>query len=239
MVKISIVIPVYKNYRNLKKDIIAFYKYLQVLNFDLEIIVVNDGSKMPESVLNILESISCRIISFNQNYGKGYALKQGILIATGDFIMFTDADIPYCYENYKEAIIKVMNPFCDLVIGDRTLSSSAYYSKTSLLRSLGSKIFSKIVFGLSSSPIKDTQCGIKGFKKEIAKALFTRTRINGFAIDVELLYLAKLFNYKICSIPVQLRNNTESTVRIFKHGIQMILDLVKIKYFQLSNRYND
>ncbi|MGB9696177.1 MAG: glycosyltransferase [Ignavibacteria bacterium] len=239
MAKISIIIPVYKNYKNLKSNIITFYKYLLTLNLELEIIVVNDGSQMPDGVCEILERIGCKIIFLDRNYGKGYALTQGVLGVTGDFVIFTDADIPYCYTNYKDAIIQIMNPLCDIVIGDRTLSSSTYYSKTSLLRSLGSKLFSKIVLGISDSPIKDTQCGLKGFKKETAKALFAKTRITGFAIDVEILYLAKLFSYNICSIPVQLRDNTESTVKVFKHGIQMIFDLAKIKLFQITKQYND
>lgn len=236
---ISIIIPIYKNYNVFEKNVLEFYNFIKDTSIGYEFIVVNDGSEMPVSVFHLLTKLGCNIIFLNKNYGKGYAITSGVLNATGDFIIFTDADIPFQLENYKEMINLALIEQYDIIIGDRTLSSSKYFTKTSKLKFLRSKFFSKLVIGIINNEIRDTQCGLKGFKKEVAKKIFSSVKTKGFAIDVEILHIAKLLNYKIYRLPVQLRKNTESTVRILKHGIQVLFDLVKIRYYQITKTYNE
>lgn len=238
--QVSIIIPIYKNYTTFGKNVLEFYEFIKTIPISFELIIVNDGSKMPKHIYTLLTGLPSKIIFLNKNYGKGYALTQGVSDARGDFIMFTDADIPYQLENYKEMIKLAMSQNYDIIIGNRTSPSPECSSRISYLRSLGSKLFSKLVIRTTNNnEIKDTQCGLKGFRKEVAKRIFSKTKIRGFAIDVEILLLARLLNYRIYLLPVQLRENTESTIRVFKHGIQMLCDLGRIKYYQITKHYNE
>ena len=237
MIFLSIIIPVYNNSEVLKNNLPYLAGYLSKKDYKYEIVIVDDGSSDRSEVKNISDNFNCRYIVNEKNFGKGYAVKQGILNYDAKYRIFTDADIPYEIEDLEKIIESLDKDKFDMVIGDRTLNTSSYFKDVSILRSLGSKFFSLIIGGITSGNFSDTQCGLKGFTSDAASDLFSRTKINGFAIDVELIYLAFKRNYKIGKIPVKLRKQGVSTVMIFKHGILMLLDLFKIKYYQLSKKY--
>ena len=94
-----------------------------------------------------------------------------------------------------------------------------------------------MVGGLIKNGLNDTQCGLKGFTADTAISLFSKSRINGFAFDVEILYLAGINNFRIQKVPVKLRTKNSSSVRVIKHGIMMIFDLIKIKKNQIFKLY--
>lgn len=237
MIFLSIIIPVYNNSDVLKDNLAYLYNYLAKKEFEFEILIIDDGSKDGKDVENISGEFNCRYIRNQKNSGKGNAVKQGMLTANGIYRIYTDADIPYESEDIENIIHFLNNEKFDLVIGDRTLNKSTYYKDVTFLRSFGSKIFSFIVGGVTSGEFGDTQCGLKGFTSNTAVDLFGKTHINGFAIDVELLYLASRKNYKIKKIPVKLRKQGVSTVKVIKHGFLMLIDLIKIKIYQLRNKY--
>jgi len=237
LIFLSIIIPVYNNSDVLKYNLPYLAGYLSKKDYDYEIIIVDDGSSNGSEVKNISDNFNCRYIVNGKNFGKGYSIKQGMLNSDGKYRVFTDADIPYEIEDLEKIIETLDKEKYDMVIGDRTLNASSYFKDVSILRSFGSKFFSLIIGGITSGNFSDTQCGLKGFTAETGVDLFNRTKINGFAIDVELIYLAFKRNYKIGKIPVKLRKQGVSTVMIFKHGILMLFDLFKIKYYQLSKKY--
>ncbi|MFA5404656.1 MAG: glycosyltransferase [Ignavibacteria bacterium] len=237
MIFLSVIIPVYNNSNVLKNNLPYLCNYLSKKDFEYEIIIVDDGSKNSRDVEEISKDYNGIYIMSQKNIGKGNAVKKGMLSANGNYRIYTDADIPYENEDIDKIIHSLDKEKYDIIIGDRTLNKSSYYKNVTFLRSFGSKLFSLIVGGVTSGKFEDTQCGLKGFTSEVAVNLFEKSRINGFAIDVELLYLALKMNYKIGKIPVQLRKQGLSTVKIIKHGFFMLVDLIKIKIYQIKNKY--
>jgi dolichyl-phosphate beta-glucosyltransferase len=235
---LSIIIPVYNNSDVLKNNLLYLKNYLTKKEFDYEIIIVDDGSKDGNNVEKISKQYNCNYFRIPNNRGKGFAIKTGMLNVTGTYRLFTDADIPYESENFDDIIHNLDEEKCQVVIGNRTLNKSSYFKDISFLRSLGSKFFSFLVGGITSEKFADTQCGLKGFTAEAAEEIFTRTKINGFAIDVELIYLAVKKNLIINQIPVNLRTQGISTVKILKHGFLMLVDLIKIKIYQIREKYD-
>lgn len=237
MAYLSVIISVYNNSDVLKNNLPYLADYLSKKEYDYDIIIVDDGSANGSEIKNISENYNCRYVVNAKNFGKGYSVKRGMLISDAKYKIFTDADIPYGNEDLEKIIESLDKEKYDMVIGDRSMNTSSYFKDVSVLRSFGSKFFSFIIGGITSGKFNDTQCGLKGFTAEAAADLFNRTKINGFAVDVELIYLAFKSNYRIGRIPVKLRKQGPSTVMIFKHGILMLVDLIKIKYFQLSKKY--
>ncbi|MBI5403126.1 MAG: glycosyltransferase [Ignavibacteriae bacterium] len=236
MKTLSIILPVYNNQDELKKNIGYLTEFFNQKAISYEIIIVDDCSSNAGEIIEIADDYNCLYIRNEKNSGKGESVKRGMLKASGKYRLFTDADIPYEKEGIELMLEKLDKEKFDVVIGDRTLFKSEY-KNGSFLRSTGSRIFSLIVRELTSGKFPDTQCGLKGFTAESAETLFRKTKIKGFAVDVELLYLALMHNYKIGKVPVKLRSHSVSTVSVIKHGFQMVVDLMKIKIYRLRKKY--
>lgn len=237
MKHLSIILPVYNNPEVLKNNLPYLTGYLSKKIYEYEIIIVDDGSKDESYVKNISNQFHCVYLRNKNNSGKGSAVKTGMLHSESTYRVFTDADVPYNGEDLDKIIQNLEGGKCDVAIGDRSLLKSASSGDVTFLRSFGSKIFSFVVGGLMAGKFGDTQCGLKGFTAKAANELFGMSGINGFAIDVELLYLALKKNYTICKVPVKLRKQGVSTVKVFKHGFLMLVDLIKIKVNRMSGKY--
>lgn len=227
---ISIVIPAYRGAAILEKQLPLFHTYMQLHHPDFEILVVDDGSDDAGKTAEIASRLPCRYLRFPENRGKGAAVRAGMLAACGDILLFTDVDIPFQYANISDFIAILENEEAELVVGDRTLAESSYFKRISLLRKLGSDVFSLIVSRIFTDGLHDTQCGLKAFKRAAGRQLFSESFINGFAFDVEILYLATIHGFKRKRLPVQLRCNESSSVRVLYHGSLMLLDLIIILF---------
>jgi dolichyl-phosphate beta-glucosyltransferase len=234
---LSIILPVYNNPEVLKNNLPYLTDYLSKKTYEYEIIIVDDGSKDGTKIKNISDRFNCVYLRNKNNSGKGSAVKTGMLNSGSTYRVFTDADIPYECVDLDKIIQNLESGKCDVAIGDRSLLKSATSGDVTFLRSFGSKFFSFMVGGLMAGKFGDSQCGLKGFTGKAAIELFGKSRINGFAIDVELLYLALKKKYSICKVPVKLRKQGVSTVRVFKHGFLMLVDLIKIKINRMSGKY--
>lgn len=237
MIKLSIIIPSYKGSETLKKNLPELAAYLQQQSCSYEVIIVDDGSPDDEQTKRVVESYGYNYLANDHNMGKGAAVRKGMLYAKGEYKLFTDADIPFSTQSIHDILYYLEDREFDIVIGDRTLEKSQYFEKISILRKLGSVIFTFFVTRFITGGLADTQCGLKGFKRKIADDLFSVNTINGFAADVEILYVALKRNYDIKRLPVQLRNNEESTVSLLKHAPRMVLDILSLKINHLLGRY--
>ena len=238
MKKISIVIPCYNSSQALETNLPYLIQFCYEKNYSTEIIIVDDGSKDSTNNSEIANKYNCKFLQYSENKGKGYAVRFGVQHATGDIIIFTDADIPFEGEAIEKAIHYLTFKEYDLVLGDRGLSESNYFDKVSTKRRFGSGLFTFIVGRFVTTGFSDTQCGFKAFRKEIATDLFSKSRINGFAFDVELVYISLKRNYDIKKIPVILRSQDGNSVSVLKHGVMMLFDLFKIKLNHLKGLYN-
>jgi len=238
---LSVIIPAYNEERRITKTLEDIDRYLSKQNYDYEILVVNDGSKdkTAEVARNLTSQIkNLRVTGYNQNQGKGYAVRFGMLEAKGDYRIFTDADNSTSIDQIEKMWPWFEKGF-DVVIGSRDIKGAVLDPPQPWLRHIvlgeGFKLFRKIVSGLWD--IEDTQCGFKGFKKEAVRNIFPKCRINRFAFDPEILLVGKLMGYKIKEIPIYWKNDPESKVK-FKSMIKMALDLFKMKWNLITKKYD-
>lgn len=211
--------------------------YLNQKDYSFEIVIVDDGSMDGGATESVAKELGCVFVQNEINLGKGAAVRNGMWNAKGDFRIFTDADIPFAYDAFDQFLHYLDFKEFDVVVGDRTLTDSNYYGKISPLRKAGSNLFSFIVGRFVAGGYFDTQCGMKGFRREAANDLFSISRINGFAFDVEILHISLKRNYDIKRLPVILKSQESSTVSLIRHAIGMIFDLYKIKWYQFRGAY--
>jgi dolichyl-phosphate beta-glucosyltransferase len=228
--RLSLIIPIY----NAEKFILGTLKRLTEwrlkTSYFVQIILVNDGSadntkKIIENYIETEDS-SIKLLSYDLNQGKGYAVKKGMLEATGEFRIFTDSDIPYGLDIIDNIIYYLDFKEFDVCIGNRKSDNSKYAEEVSKIRRFSSKVFTLVISRYVVTGVKDTQCGIKGFKAEVAERLFSNLHIKGFAFDVEALYYCYKYDYEIKKIPVVFQGNFFSTIRLFKVSLQMLWDIM-------------
>jgi dolichyl-phosphate beta-glucosyltransferase len=200
MKSLSIVIPVYNEEKRIEKTLNKILEYIKIKKIKYEIIIVDDFSK--DKTIDVIKKFKEKIIILknNKNYGKGYSIKKGIENAKNELILFSDADLATPIEELDK-MLGFINKF-DIIIASRNLKESKIVIKQPFYRQLLGKTFPLLVRLLLISDIKDTQCGFKLFKNDIAKNIVKLQTINRFCFDVELLFIAKKLGYKIKEIPV-------------------------------------
>lgn len=228
---LSIVIPAYNEEKRLLPTLNKVSEYLSRQDFSYEIILVDDGSTDNTlQIVNNFANLSNNVLVFanEQNKGKGYSVRKGMLSAGGEYIFFTDADLSTPIEELEKCLPYLKNGY-DVVIGSRSMPSSDIVIHQPWYRERMGKIFNFMVNLVLLKGIIDTQCGFKGFRREVVKTIFSRCKIDGFSFDVEALYLSRKFNFKIKEIPIRWENSALSKVSPIRHSIQMFKDLIGIK----------
>lgn len=230
---LSIIIPVYNEEKRIEKTLQELFDYQKKNDIEAEILIVDDGST--DKTISILRKYQkkLKIIPVVPNRGKGFAIRMGMLAAEGEKILFMDADLATPLEEIKN-IIKESESF-DIVIGSRRLAGSK--AKRSLPRSVISKTFNLILKKLVPLSCRDSQCGFKIFSQTSAQDIFDRAKIDRWAFDIEVLYLAKNLGYKVKEMPVLWEEKAGSKVKILRDTFLMLRDLLKIRYFSLSDSY--
>jgi dolichyl-phosphate beta-glucosyltransferase len=245
---LSVIIPSYNEEKRITKTLKDIDKYLSKQDYDYEIMVVSDGSRdrTAEMVRSLMPGIkNLRLIGGKKNRGKGYSVRQGLLLAKGEFRLFTDADNSTSI-NQVEKIWPYLKGVCpepaegyDIVIGSRDIKGAVLDPPQPWLRNAvlgeGFKLFRKVVIGLWG--IEDTQCGFKCFTKRVAENVSPKCRIDHFAFDPEMLIVAQKLGYKIKEIPVYWKNDLDSKVKIGSM-IKMAFDLFIIRKNLISHAYD-
>lgn len=228
--KISIVIPCYNEGRNLYNNVKKTYDYLKTLGYEFEIIISNDGStdNTTEVVKQIQKDFENIIfIGDGINRGKGYAVKKGMLESSGDIVYFMDADLSTDLKAIQDTL--PMFKENDIVIGTRKTKEANIIERQPIKRFIIGRLSVKIINAIIPLNLTDTQCGFKGFKKEIINKVFPKQTINGFAFDVELLYISKLLGYSIKEVPVTWENDENSSVKVLRDSYRFFKALFKIR----------
>jgi len=198
---------------------------------EFAIIVVDDGSQ--DRTVAVVDAIRTRspeltLIRSPRHRGKGAAVRTGMLAATGEAILYSDADLSTPIEEV-EAALRVLADGTDIVIGSRALAGSRILTHQSHLREGLGRLFNALVRATCRIPFRDTQCGFKLFRREAAQAIFQRARTNGFAFDVEAILIALQWGYRVHELPVTWANDPRSTVTLLRHPAQMLIDLWRIR----------
>ena len=233
---VSIIIPYFNSADALRKNLPYLLENLKNTAWKWELIVVNDGSRDANQITQIIANSPARLLSYTDNMGKGEALRKGFYAANGSVQVFTDPDIPYEFEAITKIVELISNNTADLVIGNRLLKDSIYYDKVSWIRKWGSRFISVFLGRLVTGGFYDTQCGIKGFSREAGKKIFEWSSVKRFAIDIQIIYLALKFHFRIIKIPVKLRSTDGKTVKVFRDGFTMIGDIFRIKFNYMKKK---
>ena len=232
---LSVIIPSYNEQARIGDTLTAVLAYLQTRETPYEIIVVDDGSRdktssVVESKIQGLES--ARLIAYQPNRGKGYAVRQGMLASRGEVVVFTDADLSTPVTEIDVAVQHLHSGF-DIVIGSRALAESKISRYQPPYRRVGSRVFNLLrdaIVGVDISRFKDTQCGFKAFRGTVGRTLFGLARVDGFMFDVETLYVAIKLGYRIDEMPVHWTDMPGSKLRLFRDTVRMFRDLAAIRF---------
>lgn len=225
---ISLIIPAFNEEKRLQNTLPIILKHFQK-NFDsYEIIVVDDGSDDDTVKTATAISDDIKVIQLKKNQGKGGAVRTGILQASGQYRIFSDADLSTPITELPKILTPLQNG-ADIAIGSRAMDYGMIKKHQPFYREFMGKSFNKIVQLLFFKGIKDTQCGFKGFTADAAGKVFSLAKVNGFSFDVEILYIARKMGMSIVQTPVEWFNDERSTVSPVWDSMKMLYELVKIK----------
>lgn len=225
--QLSIVIPAYNCASFIGTTVDALCEFFAALQLPVEILVVDDGSR-DGTVEAVPRHPVVQVIQQPQNQGKGAAVRRGMLASRGKVCAFTDADLPYGAEPLALAYYYITARGFHAVIGDRTLPGSTY-EHAGWLRNVVSELASFLFRALVTGGIYDTQCGMKAVRGDIAREVFSVARINGFAMDVELIYLLLKNRLDIKRMRVRLRNSAPSSVRVVRDTYRAMRDIARLR----------
>ena len=228
--ELSVIIPAYNEAPRLPETLARAQRYLDGRRVPYEVIVVDDGSR--DQTLSLARAVQTsfselRVMTNGSNRGKGYSVRHGFLQARGRAVLFTDADLSAPIEE-MEKLERALEE-CDGAIGSRALDQSDIFQRQSPLRQLSGKCFNAMVRLLTGLKFHDTQCGFKLFRREVFLPVFRAQTIDGFAFDVEILYLARKHGLKVAEVPVRWGHAEGSRVRFFPDAGRMFLELLRIR----------
>ena len=235
---ISVIVPVYNEEELIAGTLREIDSFLKSSGWEFEIIVVDDGSidKSKETV-KTLNNSKIKLLEHQRNFGKGRAVKSGMLASSGDFLLFMDADNSTTIDNLEHFLNQLKSNEADIVIASRDVPGAVIRSHQSLVKERSGKFGNLLVRSLLLSDFKDTQCGFKLFKRECLK-IFKKQTVDGWGFDFEILFLAKRYNFSVLELPVVWTNNPDSKVKTFDY-LATLLELFKVKFNNLMRRYED
>lgn len=233
IIDLSIIIPAYNEENRIKETLEDVKRWIEKRKIKAEIIVVNDGSV--DNTLKVLELFSkvpnFKIISYEKNMGKGYAVREGMLNAKGKVRLFMDADNSTNIEHF-ELMVPFFEKGYDVVIGSRHKKDAVgamQVKKQFFIKRLLGKVGNFLVRKILQLPFYDTQCGFKAFTDEASLLLFQDLKTYGWAFDMEILLKARVLGLKIGVIPVKWYNKKGSKVRPFDY-FRTLKDALRIRF---------
>jgi dolichyl-phosphate beta-glucosyltransferase len=220
---VSVVLPAYNVGAFIEERLGVVCDFLEASSLTYEVIVVDDGSRDDGAErIRRLDRGCTRVLRRPRNEGKYSALAAGMAECRGRCCLFTDADIPYDLSALPRMVDMVLGRGFHVVVGDRTLHGSSYNEHLGPLRWLATQIFTAFVRLFVTGGVPDTQCGFKAFRADVARYLFPLLHEQGFAGDVEILYIALKYNLAIRRLPVQLVHHGRTSVRPVRDGLLMM-----------------
>jgi glycosyltransferase involved in cell wall biosynthesis len=232
-----VVLPAYGEQRRIAASVVRLRTDLATVAADgLELIVVDDGSHDATSALAAGAGAD-RVIRLPVNRGKGAAVRAGVLAAAGRVVAFTDADLSYPPAQLLR-LLHAVEEGADVVVGSRHHIDTTTLVRAGRLREVGGRVFNLATRLVLRRRYGDTQCGLKAFSAGAGRLLFERGRLDGFAFDVELLYLAERLGLRVREMPVELASAEGSTVHLSSDALRMLGDLVRVRRWARAGAYD-
>jgi len=235
----SFIIPAYNESERLATSLPKVFAYIRERQIQAEVIVVNDGSS--DDTAEIARSIASRypqtrLLENPGNRGKGYSVRNGMLHANGDILLFTDADLSSpIYEANK--LFAAIDRGADVAIGSRWLEAALQTERQPWHRQLYGRFFNlalRMVLGLK---YRDTQCGFKAFTRAAAQTVFSRQRVERWGFDPELLFLANKFKLRTIEVPVEWAHDHRSKISPIRDGLKMGVEMLAVRWNDLRGLY--
>jgi dolichyl-phosphate beta-glucosyltransferase len=230
---LSIVIPAYNEGARLGATLQTILGYLAGFG-SAELIVVDDGSTddtpaIVQDALVACSGVQVRLIRYDANRGKGYAVRAGLLAARAPIAVFTDADLSTPITELPKLVDLIERGDCDLAFGSRALNRSLIGTHQPWLRELGGRVFNFVLRLATALPFSDTQCGFKAFRMGVCRPIIAAGRVDRFGFDVELLYVAHRAGLRLLEIPVRWNHCEGSKVKVGRDSVRMLGEVCTIR----------
>lgn len=228
---LSVIVPAFNEVRRIGATLEAMRRQLECAGRDYEILVAADGDDGTREAVAALAGSDPRLSVFGspKRRGKGRGIREGVARANGTVIGFVDADDKTPIEEI-DRLLPWLDRDVDIVIGSRGMADSRIEVPQPLHRRIGSRafgVFMHLTVGLRG--IRDTQCGFKFFRGEVARDLFARQQIDGYMFDVEILYLAARNGYRVKEVGVRWRDDGDSRLCLLAGNWRNFLDVLRIR----------
>jgi putative flippase GtrA len=234
-VRLSVVLPAYEESSRIGATVTRVREALAALDGGVEIVVVDDGST--DGTAEAAKAAGADVVVVQpENRGKGAAVRAGVMAARGRTIAFTDADLAYSPDQLLTLLHEVEAGW-DVVVGSRHHEASSTVTPTNRLRRLGSNVVNWSTSMVLLGAYRDTQAGLKAFRSDVARSTFARTKVDGFAFDVEVFVVAERNGYSVREVPVRVENRPGSTVKLARDTARLGRDLFRIRRWAREGRY--
>jgi glycosyltransferase involved in cell wall biosynthesis len=235
----SIIVPAFNESQRIRASISSILATLDAEHWDAEVIVVNDGSR--DDTAAIVQQFAAhdprvRLVSYEVNRGKGYAVRQGFQNSRGRIVMFTDTDLSSPMSEAARLFAAIQDG-ADIAIGSRWLEVSRQTIRQPWYRRFFGRCFNLLTRAVMHLPYADTQCGFKAFTRDTALNIASRLHIDRWGFDPEMLFLAGKMGYTVREVPVTWAHDARSKISYLKDGLKMIEDMALIRWYSLTGQY--
>jgi dolichyl-phosphate beta-glucosyltransferase len=237
---LSVVIPAYNEGERIGATLDKIRKYLASKQFVAETIVVDDGST--DNTADLLRTVQdvwpeFRILTNPRNRGKGFSVRRGVLEAKGAFVLFTDADLSGPIEETDKLMAALESAQADAAVASRAINRSLVGVHQPWRREYAGRFFNVLVRLFTGLKVRDTQCGLKLFRRDSTRHAFESQRVTGFGFDPELLFLIERRGGRVVEVPVRWNDNPATKVRFLHDSARMFLDLVALFWRARAGKY--
>lgn len=235
----SIVIPAFNETARIERALSEVSSCIRERGWDAEVLVVDDGSR--DNTAALVEAWGqthpeVRLIRNDRNRGKGYSVRNGMLRAAGEIVMFTDADMSSPIEE-AERLFAAITAGADVAIGSRWLTGRRIVHKQPLYRRVFGRCFNALTRTIMRLPFADTQCGFKAFRREAAHLVFGLQRIERWGFDPEILFIAISRGLRVTEVSVTWGHDERSRISYLRDGMQMLAELAFVRWSALTGWY--
>ncbi len=235
----SIVIPAFNESKRIPATLQSVTECVRARAWSAEIIVVDDGSR--DSTADVVRAFAAqvpevRLLQNPGNRGKGYSVRNGLLRAFGEIVMFTDADLSAPIEE-AEGLFAAIAGGADIAIGSRWLERTRQTIRQPLYRQFFGRCFNAVTRAVMGLPFADTQCGFKAFTRAAAQTVFQLQTIDRWGFDPEILFIALKRGFRIEEVPVSWAHDERTRISYLKDGMRMLEDIAQVRWNALFGRY--
>ena len=237
----SIIIPAFNESVRISQTLEKVRAFAHSQSWEWEGIVVDDGSTDDTAAIVrgfMQQDPAFQLIENPGNRGKGYSVRNGMLHAHGDILLFTDADLSSPIEESLK-LFSAINAGADVAIGSRWLRTDLQTRRQPIYRQVFGRAFNlalRLILGLK---FKDTQCGFKALRRHAADAIFPLQQIERWGFDPEILFLARKFGFRTVEVPVRWAHREGTRINPLKDGLRMLWEALRIRWNSITGKYSD